>query len=34
LKLPISRRWRPEEEWPIPHKTHKRVVHESESNWA
>jgi hypothetical protein len=24
FKLPISRRWRPEEEQPIPHKTRKR----------
>jgi uncharacterized protein YxjI len=32
FKLHISRRWWPEEEQPIPHKTRKRVVHESKSN--
>jgi hypothetical protein len=32
FKLRISRRWWPEEEQPIPHKTCKRAVHESKSN--
>jgi hypothetical protein len=32
FKLSFSRRWQPEEEQPIPHKTCKRVVHESKSN--